>query len=66
MMCDSFKFEVGRRYVVYALQHDKENGWADQYPKGTLILSIGNCILRVRPDADAEVKLLGKARENSK
>ncbi len=66
MMCDSYKFEPGRRYIVYALQHDKENGWADQYPAGTKILGIGNCVLRVRQDADVEAKLLGKARENSK
>jgi hypothetical protein len=64
MMCESYTFEVGRRYVVYAIQQDKENGWADQYPAGTKILAVGDCILRIRQDADAEVRLLGKAREN--
>jgi hypothetical protein len=62
MICDSYKFEIGRRYVVYALQNDKEAGWADQYPTGTKILVIGDCVLRVRRDADAEAKLLGKPR----
>lgn len=66
LMCDSYKFEIGRRYVVYALPQDKEGGWADQYPSGTKILVIGDCILRVRQDADAEAKLLGKPREKSK
>ena len=62
MMCDSYKFEVGRRYVVYALQNDAMGGWADKYPSGTKILAAGDCILRVRQDADAEAKRLGKAR----
>jgi hypothetical protein len=53
LMCDSYKFELGRRYIVYALQVDKERGWADQYPPGTKILVIGDCILRVRQDVDA-------------
>jgi hypothetical protein len=66
LTCDSYKFELGRRYIVYALQVDKESGWADQYFPGTKILVIGDCILRVRQDVDAEAKLLGKARENSK
>jgi hypothetical protein len=66
LMCDSYKFELGRRYIVYALQIDKESGWADQYPMGTKILAIGDCILRVRQDVDAEAKLLGIAREDSK
>jgi len=61
-MCDNYKFEVGRRYIVYALQQDKESGWANQYPAGTKILTIGACILRIRTDADAEVKLLGRGR----
>ncbi len=65
-MCDSYKFELGRRYIVYAIQVDKEGGWADQYPTGTKILAIGDCILRVRQDVNAEAKLLGKARESSK
>jgi hypothetical protein len=66
LMCDSYKFELGRRYIVYALQVDGEYGWADQYPPGTKILVIGDCILRVRQDVDTEAKLLGKARESSK
>jgi hypothetical protein len=66
MMCGSYKFELGRRYVAYALQNDKEVGWADKYPNGTKILVIGECVLRVRQDADAEAGLLGKSRENSK
>lgn len=65
LMCDSYKFEIGRRYIVYALQVEKESGWADQYPPGTKILVIGDCILRVRQDVDTEAKLLGKARESS-
>ena len=40
LMCDSYKFELGRRYVVYAIQQDKEGGWADQYPAGTQILEL--------------------------
>jgi hypothetical protein len=65
MMCDSYTFEIGRRYVVYAIQQDKENGWADQYPKGTKILALGMCILRVREDFAAEASLLGKSRPSS-
>jgi hypothetical protein len=66
LMCDSYKFELGQRYIVYALQVDKENGWADSYPPGTQILVIGDCILRVRQDVNAEAKLLGKASPSSK
>jgi len=65
LMCDSYKFELGRRYVVYAIQQDKEGGWADQYPAGTQILATGGCTLRIREDADAETKRLGKPRANS-
>ena len=61
LMCDSYTFEVGHRYVVYAIQQDKEGGWADQYPKGTQILSVGGCILRIREDVDAEAKRLGRS-----
>jgi hypothetical protein len=66
LMCDSYKFELGKRYIVYALQVDKESGWADSYPTGTQILVIGDCILRVRHDLNAEAKLLGKAQTSSK
>ena len=66
LMCDSYKFELGRRYIVYALQIDKEGGWSDQYPAGTKILTVGNCILRIRRDTDVEAKLLGNAHEKSK
>jgi hypothetical protein len=66
LMCDSYKFELGQRYLVYAIQVDKENGWADSYPTGTQILVIGDCILRVRQDVNAEAKLLGKASTRSK
>jgi hypothetical protein len=66
LMCDSYKFELGQRYIVYALQVDKENGWADSYPTGTQILVIGDCILRVRQDVNAEAKVLGKAGTSSK
>ena len=66
LMCDSYKFELGQRYIVYVLQVDKENGWADSYPTGTKILVIGDCILRVRQDVNAEAKLLGEARKSSK
>ncbi len=64
-MCDSYKFSIGRRYVVYAIQQDKEGGWADQYPAGTQILATGGCTLRIREDANAEARRLGKPRENS-
>ena len=60
-MCNSYKFELGKRYVVYASQDDKQIGWADQYPTGTKILSIGVCF-RVRQDVHAEVRRLGKSR----
>lgn len=65
LMCEGYTFEVGKRYVVYALERDKEGGWADQYPAGTKILVIGDCILRVRNDAAAEAKRLGKSRPSS-
>jgi hypothetical protein len=63
LMCDSYIFEVGHRYVVYAIQQDKEGGWADQYPAGTKILSVGGCILRIREDVEAEAKRLGQSRK---
>jgi hypothetical protein len=66
LMCESYEFELGRRYIVYALKVDKENGWADSYPPATQILVIGDCILRVRQDVDAEAKLLGKSIASSK
>jgi hypothetical protein len=58
MGCEqSYTFEAGRRYVVYAGLFDKEGGWADQYPKGTKILMLR----RVAEDLDREAKRLGKA-----
>ena len=65
LICDSYKFELGRRYVVYAIQQDKESGWADQYPAGTQILATGGCTLRIRENANAESRRLGKPRVNS-
>jgi hypothetical protein len=64
IMCDSYKFELGKRYIVYAIEQDKENGWADQYPKGTRILALGACILRIAREKDVpfESKLLGKGQ----
>src|SRR6476659_6868908 len=53
----SYIFEAGRRYVVYASLLDKEGGWADQYPKGTKILKLR----RAAEDPDQEAKRLGKA-----
>jgi hypothetical protein len=61
-MCDSYQFELGKRYIVYAIQQDKENGWADQYPAGTKILAVGDCILRIVTDLPAEENLLGAGR----
>jgi len=52
LMCDSYLFKVGERYILYAVEQDKENGWADKYPSGTRILAIGDCILRVRTGDD--------------
>ncbi len=67
LMCDSYKFELGQRYIVYAIQVDKESGWADLYPQGTRVLDVGGCILRIiSQDMDTEAKLLGKARAISK
>jgi hypothetical protein len=65
IMCDSYKFEQGKRYIVYAIEQDSEGGWwANQYPKGTKILAVGDCILRIAADADVphEAKLLGKGK----
>jgi hypothetical protein len=53
LMCESYTFAVVRRYVVYAIQQDKEGEWADQYPAGTKILASGDCIMRVRQDANS-------------
>ena len=64
LMCDSYLFEVGHRYMVYAIQQDKEGGWADQYPSGTKILSIGNCILRIREDIAVEAFILGASQKS--
>jgi hypothetical protein len=63
-MCDSYLFEVGKRYIVYAIEQDKEAGWADRYPAGTNILSVGACILRIRTGSDvaAEAKSLGRGK----
>lgn len=61
LMCDSYTFEVGHRYVVYAIQQD-EFGFADQYPAGTKILSVGNCILRIQEDIEEEARRLGPGR----
>lgn len=66
LMCDSYKFELGQHYIVYAIQVDKESGWADLYPEGTKVLDVGGCILRIRQDVEAEAKLLGKTRASSK
>ena len=63
LMCDSYTFEIGHRYLVYAIRQDKEGGWADQYPTGTKILSVGSCVLRIREDIEDEVKRLGKSRK---
>jgi hypothetical protein len=54
-MCDSYTFELGHRYVVYAIEQD-ESGFADQYPRGTRILGVGDCILRIREDVEQEAR----------
>jgi hypothetical protein len=63
LMCDSYVFELGHRYIVYAIQQDSEAGWSDQYPAGTKILGVGGCILRIREDIKAEASKLGKGRK---
>jgi hypothetical protein len=62
LMCDSYIFEIGHRYVVYAIQQN-EFGFGDQYPAGTKILSVGNCILRIREDVEEESKRLGNSTQ---
>ena len=62
-MCNSYVLELGHRYIVYAIQQDSEQGWADQYPAGTKILGVGGCILRIREDIRAEASKLGKSRK---
>ena len=62
LLCDSYTFETGQRYIVYAIRIDKESGWNDKYPAGTKIISVGDCILRIRKDIAEEAKRLGKSR----
>jgi hypothetical protein len=64
LMCDSYLFEMGKRYIVYAIEQDKEFGWADKYPEGTKVLSIGDRNLRVRTgdDVTGELRRLGKGK----
>jgi hypothetical protein len=59
MGCESaYNFEIGGRYLVYAIRADKEGGWADRYPKGTKILILN----RATEDIEQEEKQLGKTR----
>jgi hypothetical protein len=62
LLCDSYTFETGQRYIVYAVRIDKESGWNDKYPAGTKIISVGDCILRIRKDIAEESKRLGKSQ----
>ena len=64
LMCDSYVFLQGERYIVYAIETDSEGGWADQYPRGSKILSIGDCVLRIQTGnkISPESKLLGKSK----
>ena len=64
LMCGGYSFLQQERYVVYAMEIDSEFGWADQYPSGSKILSIGDCVLRVQTGnkISAESKLLGKSK----
>jgi hypothetical protein len=52
----SYTFQLGRRYVLFAALQDKEGGWADQYPPGTKILVLS----RVAENPDKAAKRLGK------
>ena len=67
-MGTSFQFRVGSEYVIYALD-EVEQSWSEirRFSQQSRVYGIGvGCILRVRVDVDAEVRLLdAKLRKES-
>jgi hypothetical protein len=63
LMCDSYSFELGHEYIVYATLMNKDvAGFGNLYPTGTTILSTGAC-MRIREDIDVERKNLGAGQK---
>ena len=60
-LCDGYRFEVGREYVVYASDNLNQE-WAEiaHRAHGMHVYEIDDCPLRIRTDVSEETKLLGK------
>jgi hypothetical protein len=67
VMCDGYRFEEGKEYIVYA--HMIDPHWWDlrKLVAGATIYEVADCPLRVvRDDVQREAKLLGLGRSPAK
>ena len=62
-MCDGYKFEQGREYIVYASQLDPKWPALNRFVHGAIVYEVPNCPLRVvRDNLRREELLLGRGR----
>jgi hypothetical protein len=66
-MCDGYRFEQGKEYVVYTRPMDPSWAAIEKFVEGAPIYEVADCPLRViRDDVPREIRLLGRGRSPAK
>lgn len=66
-MCDGYRFEPGKEYVIYARPMDPRWDAMEKFVEGATIYEVADCPLRVvRDDVPREIRSLGRGRSPEK